>query len=59
MCSAWHILASHTYCGFVCGILYVVSLIDSIPTAIKQYRYKMYVNKQIIEMVKEFNDKSE
>ena len=44
---------------FVYGILYVLSSISSIPDAIKQYRYKMYVNKQIIEMVKKFNDKSE
>lgn len=44
---------------FVYGILYIVSLIGSIPAAIKRYKYKMYVNKQIIEMVKEFNDKSE
>lgn len=44
---------------FVYGILYVVSSISCIPAAIKKYRYKMYVNKQIIEMVKEFNNKTE
>ena len=43
----------------VYSIVYVVSSISSIPAAIKRYRYKMYVNKQIIEMVKKFNDKSE
>ena len=43
----------------VYSIVYVVSSISSIPAAIKRYKYKMYVNKQIIEMVKEFNNKTE
>ena len=44
---------------FVYSILYVVSLYNSVFSYIKDYHYKMYVNKQIIDMVKKFNDKSE
>lgn len=43
----------------VYGVLYVVSLYNSVFSYIKDYSYKMYVNKQIINMVKKFNDKSE
>lgn len=44
---------------FIYGVLYVVSLYNSVFSYIKDYRYKMYVNKQIIDMVKKFNEKSE
>ena len=44
---------------FIYSILFIQVTVDSTVSYIKEYKYKMYINKQIIDLVKKFNDKIE
>lgn len=45
--------------ALIYGFLFLTCSFKSVVSYIKEYKYKMYVNKQIVDMVKKFNNKIE